>query len=97
MKAKFIINPISGGKKNINKEIQLIKEIFSARNAVADFHITSYSGEANDIAKKSIYQGYDIIVSVGGDGTLNESKKSGENTSLKRSTPLMLIVPMVSP
>jgi len=82
LKAKFIINPISGRRKNIRKEIQTINEIFSTRSAQADFHITNHPGEATDIADQSVTKGFDIIVSVGGDGTVNEVANALEGTDI---------------
>lgn len=82
MKAKFIINPISGRRKNIRKEIETIKEIFSSTGAQADIHITNQPGEATKIARQSITKGFDFIASVGGDGTMNEVASALQSTDM---------------
>lgn len=71
----FIMNPISGvvRKSGIPKIIEntLDKECF-------DFSIvkTLYSGHASEIAKKAKEEGCDIVVAIGGDGTVNEVARS---------------------
>lgn len=71
----FIMNPISGvvRKSGIPKIIEntLDKEHF-------DFSIvkTLYSGHASEIAKNAKEEGCDIVVAIGGDGTINEVARS---------------------
>lgn len=71
----FIMNPISGvvRKSGIPKIIEntLDKECF-------DFSIvkTLYSGHASEIAKNAKEEGCDIVVAIGGDGTVNEVARS---------------------
>ena len=70
-KILFIINPISGGhhKVDIIKSIPklLDKSIFN----ISISH-TKRAGHAAKIAKKAVENGMDIVVAVGGDGTINE-------------------------
>ena len=67
----FIINPISGsGRKR-----SLIDQIKSALNHgrfLPDFKISEYAGHAIELSKMAVEQNYDIVVAVGGDGTINE-------------------------
>ena len=71
MKTKFIINPISGvGKqKNITT---LIEKFLDKNKFIYDIIFTKYSGHAKLIAKEAIKENYQILVAVGGDGTVNE-------------------------
>ena len=71
MKTKFIINPISGvGKqKNITT---LIEKFLDKNKFIYDIIFTKYNGHAKLIAKKAIKENYDILIAVGGDGTVNE-------------------------
>lgn len=69
-KILFIINPISG-TTNKEKFPELIKKEFEGSNVSYELKFTKYAGEASEIAKNSLGK-YDIIVAVGGDGTINE-------------------------
>ncbi|MDR7854983.1 diacylglycerol kinase family lipid kinase [Tissierella sp.] len=66
----FILNPVAGGGKA--KALRsLIEEIMDKYNREYDLLLTSKPGEATCIAEKSVND-YEIIVAVGGDGTVNE-------------------------
>jgi len=79
----FIINPISGGKDK--KDFPAIahkflnKEIFEA-----SFELTQRAHHAYEIAKDAVQKGIDVVVAVGGDGTINEvaSALEGSNTTM---------------
>lgn len=67
----FIINPISGARIKI--DIQ--KAIFTAIDKDEfdiDIRFTKYRGHASGISKQAVNNGVEIIVAVGGDGTINE-------------------------
>lgn len=70
-KILFIINPVSGNKSKENIP-SLIKQKFSEPEYDAKIIFTKFAGEATQIAKKYINKGYNQIVAVGGDGTVNE-------------------------
>ena len=71
----FIMNPISGtiSKARIPAKIEdrLDKSLFEY-----DIAETEYAGHATKIANEAVEKGYDIVVAVGGDGTVNEVAKS---------------------
>lgn len=70
-KILFIINPKSGvlSKKNIPGVVE--KHI--DRNRFELFmEYTSYAGHATEIAASAVERGFDVVVAVGGDGTVNE-------------------------
>jgi diacylglycerol kinase (ATP) len=69
-KALFIINPVSGGKKK-DEVPGLIEN--SLDKSIFDFNIvfSDSAGHAHIIAKEAIGK-YDLVVAVGGDGTVNE-------------------------
>ncbi len=68
----FIINPISGGR-NKQKAEKIIDKYFGDKNKYSYKKIyTLYQGHAYDIACFEQKQGADIIVAVGGDGTISE-------------------------
>ena len=70
-KIVFIMNPISGtsAKKDIP---YLIEELLDKEQFDYSIRETEYAGHAYEIAKESKEQGIDIVVAVGGDGTVNE-------------------------
>ena len=70
-KIVFIMNPISGtsDKKDIP---YLIEELLDQEQFDYSIRETEYAGHAYEIAKESKEQGIDIVVAVGGDGTVNE-------------------------
>ncbi|HKG07795.1 MAG TPA: diacylglycerol kinase family protein [Pedobacter sp.] len=67
----FIINPISGGK-NKQKLPALIDSALDRTKFNANFSFTEYVGHASEIAEEASNKNFDIIVAVGGDGTINE-------------------------
>ena len=75
----FILNPISGtvSKAGIPGLIEerLDKEKFDCRIAE-----TKYAGHATELARQAARQGIDIVVAVGGDGTVNEVGRALVNT-----------------
>jgi len=67
----FIVNPVSGNKP---KEfvLKLIDKKFEGGEYNVKTVITNYAGEATSIVKDFIKKGYNRVVAVGGDGTVNE-------------------------
>lgn len=76
----FIVNPISGvgSQKNIGNiiETSINKDIYNYTIAYTD-----YAGHATELAKKAAEHGIDIIVAVGGDGSVNEVARGLIHTS----------------
>jgi len=71
----FIINPNSGkrGKGPIRKE--KVDAFIRKRGLNAQAVLTERAGHASEIARQALEQGVERIVSLGGDGTLNEIAK----------------------
>lgn len=70
-KILFVINPVSG-KKSKEKIPDLIKQSFDDDTFDVKIIFTQFAGEATQLVKKNIAKGYNKIVAVGGDGTVNE-------------------------
>ena len=70
-KIGFIINPTSGTK---SKDILpgLIHEILDETRFEPKIKFTEFAGHGSKIARKMVKEGFDIVVAVGGDGTINE-------------------------
>ena len=67
----FIINPISGG---VSKDLlpELIHQNLDIRKYSPTIIFTAYPGHAKVLAVEAIANSIDIVVAVGGDGTINE-------------------------
>ena len=82
-KIAFIVNPISGIS---HKEVILLylKSVFTAENGYdALFHKTECVGDAYVKALNFSDKGYDIVVAIGGDGTVNEVARGLVNRRTK--------------
>ena len=71
----FIVNPISGTHQKDDIP-QLIAESMDAERFEVDIRFTKYSGHAAQIAHECVESKADIVVAVGGDGTINEVARS---------------------
>jgi YegS/Rv2252/BmrU family lipid kinase len=71
MKYIFILNP-HAGKKRTDKLIDLIDSHMCTSAYTYEFAFTIQAGDATRIARQAVSEGFDIIVAVGGDGTVNE-------------------------
>jgi len=67
----FIINPVSGTGKKKNIE-RLIGEELDQNRYIASIQYTEKPQHAAEISRKAAQEGTDIVVAVGGDGTVNE-------------------------
>jgi len=67
----FIINPISGGKKKAQIP-GLIDTYLDKSKFSANFSFTEYVGHAAELAEEAAAKNFDVIIAVGGDGTINE-------------------------
>lgn len=71
----FIINPISGSKETQNAKRKLPKLIMQSLDAeqwLPNIAFTEYAGHAAELAYQYARMGFDAVVAVGGDGTVNE-------------------------
>ena len=71
----FIINPISGTQSK-HEIPDLIDRMMDKESFECKVCITEYAGHAAELAKACAAQGDDIVVAVGGDGTVNEVARS---------------------
>ncbi|MCW6169066.1 MAG: diacylglycerol kinase family lipid kinase [Thermoplasmatales archaeon] len=71
MRAFFIVNPEAGNGRALSKWNEYRKIIFEAMGS-QPYEFTKRKGDATEIAKKISEGEFDVVVSCGGDGTLNE-------------------------
>ena len=67
----FILNPISGTrtKKTILKYIEKVAALHP--DYAVEFYRTKCAGDACNAARDFVARGYDAVVAIGGDGTVN--------------------------
>ena len=71
----FIVNPISGtdSKEHIPEQIA---EVMDEERFDSEVRFTEYRGHAAELAREAAKEGVDVVVAVGGDGTVNEVARS---------------------
>lgn len=67
----FIINPISGTASKAGIP-EAIEQYLDKSKFTYDIVKTEYAGHATELSRKAAADGYDIVVAIGGDGTVNE-------------------------
>ncbi|MBP6413058.1 MAG: diacylglycerol kinase family lipid kinase [Bacteroidia bacterium] len=78
----FIINPISGTGKQKQVE-QLLSEVSISERFSYDIVYTQKPHHATELSKAAVDKNYDIVVAVGGDGSVNEVSKGLLHSSTK--------------
>ena len=72
MKVKFILNPIAGKGKIRKRLSDVIKKVLADGGVEYDIQITGARGEATFMSQEAVKDNFDLVVAVGGDGTINE-------------------------
>ena len=81
MSIRFILNPISGGKK---ADLEYIAKCIEINFPGADMRLTKAPGHATQLAKEAAEQNFSAVIAIGGDGTINETARglAGTQTAL---------------
>jgi diacylglycerol kinase (ATP) len=69
--AKVIVNPVAGAGRT-RREWPRIMGLFKGSGLRFEHDVTEAPGHAIELAREAAKDGYDTVVSVGGDGTINE-------------------------
>lgn len=79
----FIMNPISGTQNKAGIP-ELIERTLDYEQFSYELRLTEHAGHASEIANEAKEQGVDIVVAIGGDGTVNEVARAivHSNTAL---------------
>lgn len=72
MKTFFIINPSSGRNRRRPWLAPMIREFAAGRIEDAAVALTEAPGHATELARDAVAAGCELVVAVGGDGTMNE-------------------------
>ncbi|MBU2552860.1 MAG: diacylglycerol kinase family lipid kinase [Bacteroidetes bacterium] len=89
-KLMFIVNPHSGGKKH-EQLTKSVERLIDANRFDTQIVYTQYARHASEISRQAVTDGIDVLVAVGGDGTINEVASEIVNTNV-----VLGIVPMGS-
>ena len=83
MKARLIINPISGTQNKDGLE-DYVRQELAPLNWDIEAMMTKAHGDATRFAREAVELGYDAVLAAGGDGTINEvaSTLCGSRTAL---------------
>lgn len=76
----FLINPVSG-TQNKRRIPKMIDALLDHSRWATDIVFTEYAGHATELAKQYAQLGFDAVVAVGGDGTVNEVASGLRETS----------------
>ncbi len=87
---RFIVNPIAGTKKRKNIQ-ELIRSAINPRRFTVEICLTGHAGHAAELSRDAVAEGVDVVVAVGGDGTVNEVA-----TPMIQSDTVLGIVPLGS-
>jgi YegS/Rv2252/BmrU family lipid kinase len=68
---KVIVNPIAGAGRTAKKWPQIMG-LLKSIGLRFEYDVTEAPGHAIELAKSAAKKGYELVVSVGGDGTINE-------------------------
>ena len=81
-KVKFIQNPRSGFIQSPLILRRIIENTISDAPFVYNFQFTEYKGHAAEIARNAAEKGYDAVVAIGGDGTMNDTARGLLHTNV---------------
>ncbi len=68
---KVIVNPLAGAGRTAKKWPQIM-DLLKSIGLRFEYDLTEAPGHAIELAKSAARKGYELVVSVGGDGTINE-------------------------
>ncbi|WP_233567080.1 diacylglycerol kinase [Cohnella endophytica] len=71
IRARLIYNPTSG-REEVKRKLSAILQRLERGGIETSCHATECKGDATKAASEAVERGFDMIISAGGDGTLNE-------------------------
>ncbi|MBS4057656.1 MAG: diacylglycerol kinase family lipid kinase [Bacteroidetes bacterium] len=82
-KIRFIVNPIAGNSQKETFPV-LVGQVLNRQLFNWEVIFTEHAGHASELSREAVEHGTDIVVAVGGDGTINEVARClvGTNTVL---------------
>ncbi len=86
----LIINKFAGHKVG-ERAVDVVVPLLKKNNCIVEYSFTNHPGHATELAQKASSDGFELIVAVGGDGTVNEVAQG-----LIGTKSIMGIIPMGS-
>lgn len=79
----LIINQYAGHKEGA-KAVEIVIPYLKKNGYLVEYSFTNHPGHASELASKAAKDGFDLVVAVGGDGTVNEVAQGliGTNTPM---------------
>ncbi len=71
LRHKIIVNPVAGNGKPLRK-LDELEHYLKLAKFDYEIEFTHEPMEAVNLAQKDVYEGFDVVVAFGGDGTINE-------------------------
>ena len=90
LNTKIIVNPAAGANSSRKKWLR-IQDVLKQCNFHFDYEYTDCTGHAIVLAREAATQGYNRIIAVGGDGTVNEVANGILNSSAAKDISLGII------
>ncbi|MFA6701989.1 MAG: diacylglycerol kinase family protein [Dysgonamonadaceae bacterium] len=75
-----IVNPVSGTSSKDNIPLKITESLDALKYEV-EVKITEYPSQATTITQEAVKNGFDIVIAVGGDGTVNEIARALVDTN----------------
>ncbi len=72
MRVKFILNPVAGKRRAPEKTATLLRRELGGSSWDFDIVLTERRGHGYHLAKEAVIRGYELVVAIGGDGTVKE-------------------------
>lgn len=82
MRAKIIVNPISGHGRRPHNDVTDLKRIFAEDDIECQVICQRIRGQGTLLARQAVAEGFDMVVAMGGDGTINEVVCALVNTNV---------------
>lgn len=79
----LIINKYAGHKEG-DKAVEVVIPFLQKNGSIVEYAFTQHPGHATELAQKAAEDGFNLVVAVGGDGTVNEVAQGliGTNTPM---------------
>jgi YegS/Rv2252/BmrU family lipid kinase len=73
LRVRILFNPISGGRRRPADDIATLEAIFAKYGVQPELICLQERWQATDLARGAVAEGIEMVVVVGGDGTINEA------------------------